>query len=180
MTPYRIETPRLLIREWQPQDRPAFARMATDPEMMRYITGGEAMPAERIDGFFGRQQGHLEACGLCMGAMVLRASGEIVGTAGAQPLDRLPGHDLGWWVWKDHWRRGYATEAAAAIRDHALRVAGLPRIHAVIDPDNHASRGVAGKIGMRLSARTTADRTASWRPPIDVLVYTIDAAAAPP
>lgn len=176
-SPYRIETPRLLIRAWQPEDRvedrAAFARFVGDADMMRFITGSQAWTQQQIDGFFARQAAHLRTSGMCMGAMVLRASGEVIGVAGVQPLDGDYAHDIGWWVWKGYWRQGYAREAAASIRDHAFRQHGLGVLHAVIDPDNHASQAVATRIGMHLIGRTTADRTGSWRPAVEVLVYEV-------
>jgi ribosomal-protein-alanine N-acetyltransferase len=170
MPNYQIETRRLLIRPWQAADRSGFARFVADAAMMRFITGSVWTDAQ-IDGFFQRQADNLARSGMCMAALCLRDSGELIGVAGAQPLDRRIGHDIGWWVWKNHWRQGYASEAAAAIRDHALQHLGLDRVSAVIDPDNLASIGVATRIGMRLVGRTTADQTASWRPAIDTLVF---------
>lgn len=177
--PYYIETPRLRVREWHIDDADgdcaAFERFVADSGMMRYITGGMVWTPAQIDGFFARQASHLAACGQCMGALVLRDSGEVIGVAGVQPLDGDYPHDIGWWVWKDHWGHGYASEAAAAIRDHAFARHGLRELHAVIDPDNVASQRVAERIGMRRIGRTTADRTASWRPPVEVLVYEVRA-----
>lgn len=167
----RIETERLLIREWQPEDRPGLERLTGDADMMRYITGGEAWTAERNDGLVARQRANLAATGLCMGPVLLRETGEMIGVAGAQPLDRLPGFDLGWWIWREYWNRGLATEAATAVHRDAFERANLERVYAVIDPDNVSSRRVAEKLGMRLHGRCTADQTASWRPAVDVLIY---------
>lgn len=167
---FRVDTPRLYIREWQSADRPGLERLTGDAEMMRYITGGEIWGAERIDGMIERQTASLRNTGLCVGAVFLRDTGELVGIAGAQPLDRLDGFDLAWWIWREHWGRGLATEAADAVCRHALRH-GIPRVYACIDPDNHASLSVARKIGMRPAGRSRADQTASWRPPVDVLLF---------
>ncbi len=167
---FRVDTPRLQIREWQPHDRPGLQRLTDDAEMMRYITAGEPWSTARIDGMFDRQAASLHNTGLCVGAVFLRETGELIGIAGAQPLDRLDGFDLAWWIWREHWGRGLATEAAAAVCRHALQH-GLPRVYACIDPDNQASLGVARNIGMRPAGRCRADQTASWRPPTDVLLF---------
>ena len=50
---------------------------------------------------------------------------------------------------------GYATEAAAACREHARQVLGLSRLIAIIDPDNKPSQQVAEKIGLRFERDTT-------------------------
>lgn len=179
-TPFRIETERLLIREWRSEDRPGLERMTGDPGMMRYISGGEVWDADRNDGLVARQQANLHATGLCMGPVLLRRSGEMIGVAGAQPLDRLPGFDLGWWIWREYWNHGLATEAALAVYRHAFDRGGLARVYAVIDPDNFPSRRVAEKLGMRLHGRSTADQTASWRPAVDVLLYVAERDAEAP
>lgn len=167
---FRVDTPRLYIREWQSRDRPGLQRLTGDAEMMRYITGGETWGADRIDGMIERQTASLRNTGLCVGAVFLRDTDELIGIAGAQPLDRLDGFDLAWWIWREHWGRGLATEAADAACRHALRH-GLPRVYACIDPDNGASLRVAQNIGMRPAGRCSADQTASWRPPVDVLLF---------
>lgn len=169
-SPFRVDTPRLYIREWQSGDRPGLERLTGDAEMMRYITGGETWDADRIDGMIERQTASLRNTGLCVGAVCLRDSDELIGIAGAQPLDRLDGFDLAWWIWRDWWGRGLATEAADAACRHALRH-GPPRVYACIDPDNGASLRVAQKIGMRPAGRRSADQTASWRPPVEVLLF---------
>jgi RimJ/RimL family protein N-acetyltransferase len=48
------------------------------------------------------------------------------------------------------WSRGYATEIAGALLEHAFRVLGLRRLIALIHPGNHASEKVALRAGMRL------------------------------
>ncbi|MFA5938619.1 MAG: GNAT family N-acetyltransferase [Sinimarinibacterium sp.] len=172
----KIETERLLIREWRPEDRPGLERLTGDTQMMRFITGGEVWNADRNDGLVARQRANLTATGLCMGPVLLRKTGEMIGVAGAQPLDRLQGCDLGWWIWREYWNQGLATEAAAAVYGDAFERAGLNRVYAVIDPDNLSSRRVAEKLGMRLHGRCTADQTASWRPAVDVLLYVAERA----
>lgn len=177
-TEFRIETERLLIREWRREDRPGLERMTGDATMMRFITAGEVWDAQRVDGLMARQRASLDRTGTCMGPVLLRDSGEMIGVAGAQPLDRLDGFDVGWWIWRDWWNRGLATEAARAVCRDAFERVGLPRVYACIDPDNLSSRRVAEKLGMRLGGRCRADQTASWRPPVEILRYELDAVPA--
>jgi [ribosomal protein S5]-alanine N-acetyltransferase len=169
---FLIDTPRCIIRAWQPeQDRTGLMRMTADAEMMRYITGGETWDDARVDGLFARQKRSLDGYGVCVGALCRKGDGEIVGIVGVQPLDRLDGFDLGWWVWRDYWGQGLATEAAIASCDDAFGRAGIQRLYACIDPDNHASHGVARKLGMRTIGRMKASETASWRNEAIVEVY---------
>lgn len=57
--------------------------------------------------------------------------------------------EVGWHVSSAVRRRGYATEAAEAVRDAACR-RGVEHLIAIIRPDNVASQGVATKIGLNL------------------------------
>jgi RimJ/RimL family protein N-acetyltransferase len=60
--------------------------------------------------------------------------------------------DLGWWVAGPHRNLGYASEAATVLVDFA-RAMGVARLTAGALPDNHASQGVARRIGMRPAGR---------------------------
>jgi len=63
-----------------------------------------------------------------------------------RPLgDDPPGRRLG----REWWGKGYATEAAAGIRDHARSRLGFDRLVSLIDPENAASKAVALRIGMQ-------------------------------
>jgi RimJ/RimL family protein N-acetyltransferase len=78
-------------------------------------------------------------------------SGEFVGDCGLT-MQEVEGEwfvETGWHVRSDLRRRGYAAEAAAAVRD-AARDAGMEHLIAIIRPDNVASQGAAAKIGMVL------------------------------
>jgi RimJ/RimL family protein N-acetyltransferase len=57
-------------------------------------------------------------------------------------------HEIAYLLGSQWWGRGYATEAAAAIRDHARAQLGRGRLISLIDPENAASKAVATRIGM--------------------------------
>lgn len=57
--------------------------------------------------------------------------------------------ELGWVLHRDHWRRGYVTEAAQAVMEFARRI-GVRRIFACCDSENVASRKTMEKLGMKL------------------------------
>src|SRR6185436_10207143 len=111
---FTLETERLLIRPWQPADRPALKALTDDPLVMRYVHGGVPYAEEEIDEFLGRQARQLAEHELCMGALVEKSSGRVMGVAGVQPLGTTGDLEIGWWLAPDCWGRGYATEAGAA------------------------------------------------------------------
>ena len=57
-------------------------------------------------------------------------------------------HEIAYLLGSEWWGSGYATEAAAAIRDHARSQLGFDRLISLIDPENLASKAVALRIGM--------------------------------
>lgn len=161
-TEFVLETERLRIRPWRDPDRGALEQMVRDPEMMRYITHGRTWSDEEVDELLERQARHLERHGFCFGAVERRDDGAIVGLAGMQPHD--DGEiELGWWIRKDCWGLGYATEAARALVEFARDQAGLERLVAVIEPPNAASVRVAEKLGMRFVCIKPASETVARR-----------------
>ena len=96
-----LESERLVVRSWSAADREDFAAMARDPELMRYIRGGTPFSEEEIDEFLARQARQLAEHCVCMGAMVEKESGRIVGVAGIQPLGTTSDLEIGWWVRRD-------------------------------------------------------------------------------
>lgn len=169
---FNIETSRCLVSEWKDTaaEHEAFRRWTTDTEMMRYVTGAAWSDADR-DKFFARQRASLAKTGVCFGPVRLKASGEIIGIAGAQPLELIDDWHLGWWIDPRWQAQGLATEVAQGWLDHVLKVAQRPRAVAVIAPENLASRRVAEKIGMRHAATVPANTLESRWKAEDIVLY---------
>lgn len=168
---FRLDTERLYIRPWESADRAAFRAMATDPEVMRYVHGGTPYTEQEIDEFLARQSRQLAEHGICMGAMVEKASGEIVGVAGTQPLGGSGDLEIGWWLARSVWGRGYATEAGGAAMQHVLQTLARPRVVAVIDPGNDASVRVVQRLGMTYDRRYTGQELKHRLPHIVVDLF---------
>ncbi len=144
---FLIESERLLIRPWTEDDRPAITRFVTDPQMMRYISDGQPWDEARIEDFLQRQATGLTGPGTCFGAAVDRATGQIIGVSGVQYLRPGVG-ELGWWIARERWGHGLASEGAQASLNYAVEHLQLRRLLAVAHPDNLASLRVMEKIGM--------------------------------
>lgn len=117
-----------------------------EAEVAGLETGGSRGPADWIRWNIDNYARH------GFGLWVLEThDGEFVGDCGLTMQD-VEGVDLvegGWHVRADRRRRGYAAEAAAAVRDRA-RDLGVEHLVAIIRPHNVASQGVARRIGMSL------------------------------
>jgi len=74
-----LETERLILDAWQSADWAAFRPIATDVEVMRYITGGVPWSDERIQAFVGRQMELYRTRGRIMEKLGLEFKGEVCG-----------------------------------------------------------------------------------------------------
>jgi len=143
-----LEAERLILDTWQASDWMAFRPIATDPEVMRYITGGVPWTDEQIWNFVDCQVNLYREQGFCRWKLLLKDSGELIGFCGVGFWRDWPDPEIGWWLARRHWGLGLATEAAqAALRD-ALERVGLERIISVARPENAASIRIMEKLGL--------------------------------
>ncbi len=140
-------------------------------EVTRYVHGGHPYTVDDEDDFFARQARQLAENHICMGAVEERESGLVVGIAGSQPLGTTPDLEIGWIFDRAAWGRGYATEAGAAAMQHVLHTLDRPRVVAIIDPGNEASKRVAARLGMQYEDRYTGAQLGHRKPEISVDLY---------
>lgn len=146
-----IETERLLLRAWRPEDAEPFAALSADAEVMRFLRG----PVTRAgsDELLASVRAHWERHGFGLYAIEVRASGAFAGFVGlAIPSflpDVLPAVEVGWRLAREQWGNGYATEGARASMAHGFGELGLRQIISIIDPRNAASLRVAERLGMQ-------------------------------
>jgi [ribosomal protein S5]-alanine N-acetyltransferase len=81
-------------------------------------------------------------------AVVLHAEDELIGTITLHLNVRDDNAELGYWIGRPYWGRGYATEAAREVVRYGFEGLGLHRIHAEHLGSNPASGRVMQKIGM--------------------------------
>ena len=148
MSAHRLETKRLLVLHWESADWTAFKPIATDPRVMKYISEGQIWPDNRIIAFVERQRRHLRNFGFCLWKLVSKHENRLVGFCGLQPLDDLPGIEIGWWLASDVWGQGLAMEAAQVVLSDAFGRLELSRIVAVALRENRASTRIMEKLGM--------------------------------
>jgi len=147
------ETERLTIRLLTEPDIPALASLWADDQVTRFMGGPRVF--EEVCASFHRD---LESppLRLDLWPVVEKGSGAVVGHCGLLPK-AVAGRDeveLVYVIATAFSGRGYATEAAIAIRDYGFRSLNLARLVSLIDPDHSASARVASKIGMKHEADT--------------------------
>lgn len=171
---FRIETERLLLREWEVRDREPFRAIASNPTVMRFISDGTPWSDEQVDAFLARQRQQSADLDLCLAALVERKSDTLIGLSGLQPLGTSGEIEVGWWLVPAHWGRGLATEAGRACVTHGFERAGLTRIVAITHPENRASRAVMERLGMRFERRATGRELGLRVPEVDVVLYALE------
>ena len=149
-----IETERLVIRDLSASDVEALARMWCDPEVTRFL-GGSRDSAE-VRRILEEDAGSATPPDVDLWPVLEKGSGQVVGHCGLleKEVDGSAEVELVYVLARAAWGRGYATEAAAAIRGYAQEHLGLQRLIALIAPENRASERVALKVCMRLERET--------------------------
>jgi RimJ/RimL family protein N-acetyltransferase len=145
-----IRTERLLLRPIAREDLDPYARMYADSEVVRYLGDPSTATREETALWVERAIRRNEREGWDLRSVLRADDGELVGRCGIAVLeiDGVDEREIGFVLAREHWGRGYATEAARAMRDHAFGPLGLTRLASPIHPSNEASKRVAAKIGM--------------------------------
>lgn len=146
----RIETPRLILREWQEEDLLPFAKLNADPAVMEFFPS--TLSLEQTKTMIETLKKRFATDGFSFFAVELRATGEFIGMTGlnkpAYQTPFTPCVEVGWRIAKEFWNQGYATEAALASLDFGFRVLGLKEIASFTATLNKKSQHVMEKIGM--------------------------------
>lgn len=149
----RLETERLILREWRAHDFEWFVRVAADADVRRFIGGVQ----NRSDAWrtFAATIGHWYLRGHGFWAVERKSDGALVGALGVLRHETWPGLEIGWQLARGHWGQGYATEGARVAQDWAF--ANLPddTVISCVDPENIASQRVAQRLGNVKGRRAT-------------------------
>jgi RimJ/RimL family protein N-acetyltransferase len=150
LAPDLLPTQRLILRPVQPGDLDGFAGIYADPEVVRFIGDGTTASRDETAEWLDRTIRRNRLEGWDMRSILRAEDGTLVGRCGisVREVEGQVEYELGYLLARGHWGHGYATEAATAIRDHALTERGRTRLIALIAHGNEASKKVARKLGM--------------------------------
>ena len=152
-----LETSRLILRGWRPQDFAPYAAMLADPETARFITRkGQPYGERETWAELAFLAGHWQLLGYGMFVVEERATGAFIGRVGPLEPKGWPGFEVGWALTAAARGKGYAVEAARAAIGWSFAQFAPDRIISLIDPRNAASRRVAERLGERRTAETFA------------------------
>jgi len=168
----RLHTERLLLRPFDPADAPRVERLAGAREVADTTLhiphpypegGGATWIATHAEGWAKHGQLTLAIC-------ERTAPGDMIGAISIGVSWAHSHGELGYWIAREHWSRGFATEDARALVAYAFDELGLHRVQAHHFTRNPASGRVMQKIGMRPEG-VHRDAYVRWGRFEDIAVY---------
>jgi RimJ/RimL family protein N-acetyltransferase len=157
----RLETERLILRKPELGDLDGYVEIWSDPEVVRFL-GGRTQSREEVPQGIERMLKQWDRHGVGLFSVLRKEDERLLGRVGYllwdperwvnamhEELEDPLELEIGWVIASAFWNQGFATEAAAACRDHAFGELGRERVISLIAPENVASIRVAEKIGER-------------------------------
>ncbi|TLS37275.1 GNAT family N-acetyltransferase [Pseudalkalibacillus caeni] len=141
------ESERLVLREMTPDDVDRLLVIFSDPVAMEHYPSIKTK--EETKEWINWTLGNYKEYGVGLW-IVERKDGTFVGQCGIVPqtVDGTTQFEIGYLFVREHWRKGYATEAAGACKKYGLEEKGYEKLISLIAPENIASKKVALNIGM--------------------------------
>lgn len=145
-----LQTDRLALRQMTQADFPALCRVLQDPVAMTAYE--HAFDDAEVQAWLDRQLERYRCDGFGLWAVVLRETGAVIGQCGLTWQDCRGEKvlEIGYLFERAHWHRGYATEAAAAVKHYAFDRLDAQEVYSIIRDTNTASQNVARRNGMQL------------------------------
>ena len=146
MTP--LETERLILRHFNPDDAPFILALLNEPSFLRYIGDKKIRTLEDARQYIANGPVATYARhGFGLYQVELKDTHTPVGMCGLLKREELPHPDIGFAFLPDFWNKGFAYEAATAVLTEARERLQLDRILAIVNPDNEASIRLLEKLG---------------------------------
>ena len=150
MAEFRLETKRLVLREWRDSDLEPLGRMNSDPEVMEFV--GPPQTLEQNERLIARCKASQAGNGHCYWVIERRSDGAMIGFCG---LDLGPAGtpvegevEIGWRLARDVWGQGFAKEAALASLAWGFANLPVDTIWSKTVPANERSWGLMCRMGM--------------------------------
>jgi RimJ/RimL family protein N-acetyltransferase len=155
-----LETERLSLRQLTNDDSLFILELLNEPSFIQNIGDRNVRTIEDARAYIlNGPVTSYEKNGFGLYLVVLKETNDSIGMCGLIKRDGLEDVDIGYALLPKFWSKGYAVEAARAVKEYAKDVIGLKRLVAIVDPANEGSIRVLEKIGLRYETmiRLSAD-----------------------
>jgi ribosomal-protein-alanine N-acetyltransferase len=150
VTPKVLETDRLILRHFSEIDAEFILELLNEPSFIQNIGDRKVRSIDGAKNYINNGPvASYAKNGFGLYLVELKETGEAIGMCGLIKRDTLEDVDIGYAFLPKFWFKGYAFEAALAVKQYARDIAGLRRIVAITDPQNAGSIRVLEKIGMK-------------------------------
>jgi RimJ/RimL family protein N-acetyltransferase len=173
--PYRIVTPRLVVRCWDPRDA-LLLKEAVDSSVdylrpwMPWAQHEPQTLEEKVE-LLRRFRGEFDLDKDFVYGIFARDESEVVGGTGLHTRVGDHAFEIGYWIRRSRAGEGLATESTAALTRVAFELCEVERVEIRTDPANEASRSIPRKLGFAEEA--TLRRRLHHPEPRDVVIYTL-------
>lgn len=144
-----LETERLVLRRINQDDFDDLYRMNSDPSVMKYVGDGSTRNYEQMTNELAILISHYtRKPGLGIWGTILKGTNCFVGASGLVYYDNTSEIEIGYRMLKEHWNKGYVTEASIGLLKYGFKKIGVSKLVSSAHVGNFASRRVMEKIGM--------------------------------
>jgi len=143
------ETKNLILRQPEVSDGALIFKLFNQRDCVKFIGDKNIKNLEDAENYIKEKYiRHYKAYGFCMYVVCQKQSNTAVGLCGLIKREELEEVDIGFAILTDYQGKGYVTEAAIAVKNHAFDDLGLKRLVGITDKLNNGSIRVLEKIGM--------------------------------
>lgn len=148
-----IETERLRLREMGEEDYEALYAVLADSDIMQHYP--YTFDEKRVRGWIDKNKERYQIFGFGLWAVCLKETGEMIGDCGLtmQNIGGVIKPEIGYHIRKDMQRKGFAKEAATAVRDWTFQHTPFRQIFSYMKESNEASARTAMAWGCRMVDR---------------------------
>jgi len=180
---YRVETERLVIRCWQPQD----AKLIKDAvdvsreHLRKWMpwADGEPEPLAQVIKRLRQFRAMFDLDKDYVHAIFNRDETQVLGGSGLHTRAGENAREIGYWIHADHINRGYATEVSASLTKVAFEIDHMDRVDIHCSPLNLASASVPRKLGYVHEATLRRRGPIKDGQPVDSMIWSMHAADYP-
>jgi RimJ/RimL family protein N-acetyltransferase len=148
---FSVETERLQLREFMPEDAGFALRQLNEPSFIENIADRGVRDLEQARAYLvSGPIASYASNGFGLWAVLEKPSGRIIGMCGLIKRPHLEHADLGYAFLPEYFGKGFAFEACTATITAASCHFSLQHLLAIVNPDNAPSRRLLEKLGFRL------------------------------